>query len=177
MDIATKLFVYSVLPVNSYPRPFIGEIVRWTHIHNSGAAFGLFQGSRFFFITVSIISVLVILFVVRGRRYRSKISLIGFGMVLGGALGNLIDRIWLGVVIDFIDVGLGTLRWPVFNVADMGVSIGVIILGVGLLSEDMARARDESDGNPQEQPMGAAPTDWANQGDLDREGPKHDPRG
>ena len=56
--------------------------------------------------------------------------------LFGGAVGNLADRIWLGVVIDFIDVGFGSLRWPVFNVADMGVTLGVIVLGIGLLREE-----------------------------------------
>ncbi|MBU1700924.1 MAG: signal peptidase II [Candidatus Eisenbacteria bacterium] len=143
-DIATKLIVFHILPVDSYPRPFIGDLLRWTHIHNSGAAFGLFRGSRLFFIVVSAVSVVAIFLVVRSRRHRSALTLMGFGMVLGGALGNLLDRLWLGVVIDFIDMGWGTLRWPVFNVADMGVSIGVMILGFGLFLEDIRRTKAES---------------------------------
>jgi signal peptidase II len=78
------------------------------------------------------------------RRYRSVPILIGFGMILGGALGNLADRIWLGVVIDFIDIGIGELRWPVFNVADMGVTLGVLVLGIGLIREEAVAARREA---------------------------------
>jgi signal peptidase II len=143
-DILTKLIVYFRLPMDGGARPFIGDLVRWTHIRNAGAAFGLFQGNRFFFIAVSVVSILVILYLVINRKYRSSLVHVGFGMVFGGALGNLSDRIWLGVVIDFIDVGVGGLRWPVFNVADMGVTLGVVVLGLGLIREESGRHSREA---------------------------------
>ena len=136
LDILTKLVVYNRLPYHGAPIEVIGDLLRWTHIRNAGAAFGLFQGNRYFFIAVSILSALVIVILVLKRSHRSSLVLVGFGMVLGGALGNLSDRIWLGVVIDFIDVGIGDLRWPVFNVADMGVTVGVAVLGLGMIRED-----------------------------------------
>lgn len=141
-------------------RPFIGDIVRWTHIHNAGAAFGLFQGNRFFFIAVSVVSATVILYLVMTRRYRSIPILVGFGMILGGAVGNLADRIWLGVVIDFIDVGVGELRWPVFNVADMGVTLGVVVLGIGLIREEAVARRDDPDDGVIEDPSGDAASSY-----------------
>lgn len=152
LDIFTKLVVYFRLPMNGGAQPFIGDFLRWTHIRNAGAAFGLFQGNRYFFIAVSIISVIVILFLVLRRRYRSTLILVGFGMILGGAIGNLSDRIWLGVVIDFIDMGLGSLRWPVFNVADMGVTIGVVVLGIGLLRDEAVRHGREEEMETEEMP-------------------------
>lgn len=153
LDILTKLIVYFRLPMDGGARPFIGDLVRWTHVRNAGAAFGLFQGNRYFFVAVSIVSILVILFLVLRNRYRSRLMLVGFGMVLGGAVGNLADRIWLGVVIDFIDMGFGSLRWPVFNVADMGVTLGVVVLGIGLLREEGRSHRREVEVGEDEIPV------------------------
>ena len=152
LDAVTKLAVYHLLPLNGRPRPVLGQLLRWNHIHNSGAAFGLFPGNRFFFVAVSAISAAVILYVVLTHRYRSALVLAGFGMILGGAVGNLANRIWLGVVVDFIDMGIGRLRWPIFNVADMGVTLGVVVLGLGLLREDRigGEAGQEAEEAPEE---------------------------
>jgi signal peptidase II len=139
-DILTKMVVQALLPLNGGPREVLGELLRWNHIRNAGAAFGLLQGGRVFFVIVSCLSVVVILYLVLARRVRTRASLIGFGMILGGALGNLLDRLWLGMVTDFIDIGLGLYRWPVFNVADMGVTLGVLVLVVGWFREDRRRA-------------------------------------
>jgi len=133
--VATKLVVYRTLTTNQGSIRILGDWVRLTYIHNAGAAFGLFQGSRWFFIGVSVLSALVITSLALSSRYRDRLMQIAFGLILGGALGNLLDRIWLGVVIDFLDVGIGARRWPIFNVADSGVTIGVLLLALRLLAE------------------------------------------
>ncbi len=107
---------------------------RLTHIHNSGAAFGIFQGQSLPLTILAIIGVGALLFLVifMYRRFyfletaRGKLSL---GLILGGTVGNLIDRISFGYVIDFIDIGI----WPAFNIADSSVVIGAILLAFWLI--------------------------------------------
>ncbi len=112
---------------------------RLTHIQNTGAAFGLFQDQSFLLMIVAVIGVVVILaFTLLIHRHfpflnnrRSKLAL---GLILGGTIGNLIDRLHLGYVTDFIDIGI----WPVFNVADSAVTVGVMLFAYSLLR--LARA-------------------------------------
>jgi len=108
----------------------IGELVRLVHVRNAGAVFGLFPGNRAFFIALSIVSIVAIIGLSLSRRFTFPGSRLGFGVVLGGALGNLVDRLGIGLVVDFIDIGLGSLRWPTFNVADIGITLGVLYLAV-----------------------------------------------
>ena len=110
------------------PVPVLGDTVRLTLVHNTGAAFGLFPGSRLPFIIVSTLAIAVVLFLFTREAYRGVAPRVLLGCILGGAIGNLVDRIRLGWVVDFIDVGLGSARWPVFNVADSAVTVGVILL-------------------------------------------------
>ncbi len=118
LDQLTKAFASAHL-VPGEPVPVLGNFLRLTLVHNTGAAFGLFPGSRLPFILVSVLAIAVVLYVL-------------LGWILGGALGNLLDRIRWGRVVDFIDVGIGTVRWPVFNVADSAVTLGVILLAWNL---------------------------------------------
>jgi signal peptidase II len=110
------------------PVPVLGDVVRLTLVHNTGAAFGLFPGSRLPFIVVSILAISVVLYLFTRDAYRGAPQRLLLGCILGGAIGNLMDRVRLGWVVDFIDVGVGTARWPVFNVADSAVTVGVILL-------------------------------------------------
>lgn len=133
LDLVTKRIVEANLPVHGPSVDVLGEVVRWSHVKNTGSAFSLFQGGRIFFIAFSVVSILVILWLARKPRYRSLGPSVCLGMILGGAVGNLLDRVAYGAVTDWIDVGVGTTRWPTFNVADVGVSIGVCLLFLVLL--------------------------------------------
>lgn len=106
----------------------IGSFLKFTYILNPNGAFGLPIGGKSFFIVFSVIAglfILYYLFVLPREKTWSKGAL---ALILGGAVGNLIDRFRFGEVIDFIDVGVRSTRWPVFNVADSGVTVGVILL-------------------------------------------------
>jgi signal peptidase II len=111
----------------------LGSVVRLTRTQNSGAAFGLFKDGRIAFIIVSAAaSIAIILF----RREIAKMrqwERASFGLILGGAVGNLIDRIRVGSVVDFLDIGIDSLRWPAFNVADSAITVGVTILAFHLI--------------------------------------------
>jgi signal peptidase II len=130
-DQATKLVISArFAPGESIS--VLGDFIRLTLVHNTGAAFGLFPGSRVPFIIVSVLAIAVVLHLFFRETYRSVLNRVLLGCILGGAIGNLIDRVRLGWVVDFIDVGIGTTRWPVFNVADSAVTIGVILLAWNL---------------------------------------------
>src|SRR6267143_3275666 len=131
LDQATKALASSHL-IMGQPVPILGQFLRLTLVHNSGAAFGLFPGSRLPFILVSVLAIAVVLYLFARDAYRSLWNRVLLGCILGGALGNLVDRIRWGRVVDFIDVGLGSIRWPVFNVADSAVTLGVILLAWNL---------------------------------------------
>lgn len=127
-DQATKLLV-QVSMVQNQSIEVAGQLLRITYIQNPSAAFGLsFGPSSFYLIFGVVASIVVTLYLLRlpDGEYWPRIAL---AMILAGALGNLIDRFRLGEVVDFIQVGLSErLVWPIFNVADMGVSIGVTLL-------------------------------------------------
>jgi len=111
----------------------VGSVVRLTRTYNTGGAFGLLRGRSHWFIVVSFVAALAIAAlsrqIVKGRR----IERIAFGLILGGAVGNLIDRIRMGSVVDFLDIGGSAYRWPAFNVADSAITIGVTLLAVSVI--------------------------------------------
>jgi signal peptidase II len=127
LDLATKAVATRTLAFGE-PREVLGEFVRFTLVHNTGAAFGLFPGSRFAFILFSTAAMGVILALYFRLPGRSRVQLAAMGALLVGALGNLHDRIRHGYVVDFIEIGVGRYHWPVFNVADMAVTGGVALL-------------------------------------------------
>lgn len=111
-----------------------------TYIRNKGAAFGIFSGASEslrvpFFLTVSAIAVAVILYIIYTYREESKLFPFSMALILGGAVGNMIDRFRLGEVIDFIDVHWYSHHWPAFNVADSAITVGVVFLVINILSE------------------------------------------
>ena len=130
------------------PVPVLDDVVRFTLVHNTGAAFGLFPGSRVPFIVISILAIAVVIFLFLRETYRSLANRILLGCILGGAVGNLVDRVRLGWVVDFIDMGVGSLRWPVFNVADSAVTLGVIFLAWNLARAGRPASNPESSHGP-----------------------------
>ena len=129
LDQATKWWVNRDLGLGQSVR-LIDGVVRLVHVRNTGSAFGFFQGSRLFFIVLSLVSIAAILILTLSRRFHFRGSWVAFGVVLGGAIGNLVDRFWLRHVVDFIDIGVGSVRWPTFNVADIALTLGVLYLAV-----------------------------------------------
>lgn len=128
----------------------LGDFFRLTFIRNAGGAFGIFLGGGWFYLAASIIAIVLIYYYFRrmsGRHVWSRISL---AVILGGALGNLLDRLRFGAVTDFLDVGIGRLRWPIFNLADAAVTVGVAAFVVTiLLKKAEARGEDQEAGRSQ----------------------------
>lgn len=125
--------------------------LRITLSKNSGAVMGILSGSRPILLTATIISIGALIVFAYKMRYAPFLKRLCLGLILGGAFGNLIDRIATGEVIDFIDMGIGKYRWPTYNVADIAVTIGAVILIAGFMRASdggkpafpKAEARDE----------------------------------
>ena len=104
--------------------PVIKNIFHITYITNTGSAFGIFKGLNIVFIIISIIVIFAIVYSIKNINEKSKIEFVLFALLLGGVIGNLIDRIFFGNVTDFMDFRI----WPVFNVADSMITISAIAL-------------------------------------------------
>lgn len=110
----------------------IFPFLQLVHIRNVGAAFGLFKGlGNTTFIVISLFAILTVFYLL----VKDKKNSIGLSLILGGATGNLIDRIIFGNVTDFIDLHVGRYHWPAFNVADSALTIGVSLMLLGYLRE------------------------------------------
>ncbi len=148
LDAFTKMLAVDRLTPAYVPHPVWGEWMRLTLVYNPGAAFGLHLGaySRWIFMALTVVAL-----VVMWRLYRQSPSDAGWrtwalALVTGGAFGNLVDRVRSARgVVDFLDVGVGAWRWPTFNVADIAVSTGAIILAVVLWNEEEERVAHQHD--------------------------------
>ena len=122
IDQFTKYLVVQLLPFRtSFPDD---GFLRFTHTHNTGSAFGIFPGQNTPLILVSFIGIAILIMIYRSQPRPTNLLRLSLGLQLGGAMGNLIDRMLLGHVTDFIDVG----PWPVFNLADASIVTGLVLL-------------------------------------------------
>jgi signal peptidase II len=138
-DVITKALAVWALVPQRMPHLILGESVRLTLVYNPGAAFGLHLGSysRWIFMALTIGALYILGRLYRVTRDGDLSRTLAIALVCGGALGNLIDRIRSSAgVVDFIDVGIGDMRWPTFNVADMAVSVGAFLLAWVLWGEE-----------------------------------------
>jgi signal peptidase II len=115
----------------------LGKYVRLTYVLNPGAAFGISVGNKSIFLAISIVAVIVIIIYYFHLHHKGTAMIFFLGCILGGALGNLADRIRVGEVVDFMDIG----AWPVFNVADIGVTVGVLGLIYLIFMEEREQKR------------------------------------
>jgi signal peptidase II len=138
LDVVTKLVIKNTFDL-FHTVDVIGGYVRLTYIHNPGAAFGIDLGpySRVIFLVLSLIALVALVAMYWFTPAADKVRLTAIALICGGAVGNLLDRIRSAAgVVDFIDVGIGDVRWPVFNVADIAVTTGAIILALSLWKEE-----------------------------------------
>ena len=139
LDQVTKLYVHTTFALHE-SHPVIAHLFAFTYVRNSGAAFGMLARQsqeflRFFFPAVTVVALAGLCMYFVRVPYQRTLTLWGLCLIIGGAMGNGIDRLWLGQVIDFIDVHWYAYHWPAFNVADSSICIGV-----GLLLLDSFRA-------------------------------------
>ena len=132
LDQVTKALVSAALRLHE-SRSIIPGFLSLTLVHNTGAAFGILAGESSplrtaFFLVVSVVAMGVVLWLLLRLRPEQKVEAVALSLIFGGAVGNVIDRIRFGKVIDFIDVFYRSYHWPAFNVADAAISVGVFLL-------------------------------------------------
>lgn len=133
LDQLSKYLVALNLPLGRSWMPIeaVGDWLRVTHVQNSGAAFGMFREGGLLFLMVAIVVTIGILYYYLKHRRTAPLWMhLCLGLMLGGAVGNMVDRLRFGYVVDFIDFGYKANWWPVFNVADSSVVVGVTLLAI-----------------------------------------------
>jgi len=154
-DIATKRWAVAALSEASRP-DFLGGYVPLTLAYNTGAAFGISIGSdpRWFFVPVALLALALMVALIIQARPDDNVRIVALTLVICGALGNLYDRVrWDQGVVDFIGpVSLGFMDWWIFNVADMAISCGVVLLVISFWAEERRLKREgaETDEGPAE---------------------------
>jgi len=129
LDRCTKVLVINKFIYNDFKELYINSYLNLTLLWNKGIAFGLFQSEAIFYHLISIIIFTIILFIIYlAYKSRTYFELIGLSLVIGGAIGNLIDRIYYNAVPDFIDFHIGNFHWFTFNVSDICITIGLVQL-------------------------------------------------
>jgi signal peptidase II len=136
VDQAAKLLLVRALPLDG-TRQVIAGFFRLWHVRNSGAVWGFFQGHDGGLIPMiitglAVAALLIVLFFFLRAGREMKLELFAYAFILGGALGNIVDRLRLGYVVDFLDVYAKTWHWPTFNVADSCITVGVLLLALSL---------------------------------------------
>lgn len=132
LDQLTKLWIQKTMVLYT-AQPVIPDFFNIVHVLNRGAAFGFLNRSdirwqTYFFFAATALAVLIINHLLRLAGEKDKLLVVGLGLILGGAIGNLIDRIRTGEVVDFLDFYWKTYHWPAFNVADIGIFLGSMAL-------------------------------------------------
>jgi signal peptidase II len=128
-DQVSKIWIYKTLPFNSYYPPDAIAVVpgffNFVHVGNTGAAWGLFSGKNFWLALLAVVTLLAIFIFRRHLTLERSQIQVSFGLLCGGIVGNLVDRISHGHVIDFLDFHFGSFVWPAFNLADSAICIGI----------------------------------------------------
>jgi signal peptidase II len=147
VDQITKWSVQVHLQLNNLPVPAVGRFLYLTHTHNTGGAFSLFQAGNKIFILVAGLAILALIYAYHKMKRTDLLVSAALALALGGAIGNLIDRVRFGYVVDFFDIQAGTGRsiWPIFNIADSAITVGIFLLaGHFLLAKSPEKQKEET---------------------------------
>jgi signal peptidase II len=148
LDQLSKLWVRAHLALGE-SLPITGRL-SLTYVGNTGSAFGLLANQTFLLIIVGIASLLIILLFLRYLSQVTTLSMVSIGLIWGGAVGNLVDRLRFGYVTDFIDFRLwGNFHWPAFNIADAATTVGVFVLIYSFYRSGVFRKEYERNHGPQ----------------------------
>jgi len=135
LDLVTKYIAEKYLSGGTFV-PVIGNIWQFRLVYNTGGVFGIFQGNAVVFHVLSGLAILFLLVYYLRSPYEDNFFNTAISFVLGGALGNFTDRFFRPGVVDFIDMGYGIYRWPTYNVADMFIFFGAVILLISFYREE-----------------------------------------
>lgn len=134
VDQISKILVVKFLDLNSVT--VIKNFFYLTYTNNTGAAFSILTDKRIFLVLVGIIIIILLIYYLKKHQIKNTINKIAFALVIGGSLGNLIDRIIRGSVVDFIDIKIFSYNFPIFNLADTFITIGVLLLLININKEE-----------------------------------------
>ena len=129
IDLISKIIVSKILSINEVI-VVIKDFFNITYVRNTGAAWSIFAGETLGLIIISLIIIALICYYISKNKIKSKLELVGYSLILGGAIGNLYDRIVYGYVIDFLDFYIFGYDYPIFNLADSFIFIGVMLIVV-----------------------------------------------
>ena len=135
IDQISKILVVKLIDIN-HPIEIIKNFFYLTYTHNTGAAFSILTGQRILLILVAIVILVIIFNYLRKNKVEEKIDILAFSLIIGGAVGNLLDRIIRGYVIDFLDFKIFGYNFPVFNLADTFIVIGVFLLLITIIRKE-----------------------------------------
>ena len=144
LDQATKYLVVQTLPLGAFYPPHSIEVIpgffNIVHVGNTGAAWSLFSGHSEWLALIGVIALILLWFFRQALQLDRKISQWAFGLIVGGIMGNVLDRLIHGHVIDFLDFHIGDAHYPSFNVADSGITVGVAIYIIASFFEGKTEA-------------------------------------
>lgn len=127
LDIGSKFLVSKIFILNE-SKTIIDNFLNITYVRNTGAAWSILDNNTWIVTVISLLIIIGIIYYVYRNRVSKKILKIGYGLIFGGAIGNFIDRIVYEYVIDFIDIDIFGWNYPIFNLADMFIVVGVILV-------------------------------------------------
>jgi signal peptidase II len=127
IDQLSKWFIVKTMEIGE-SIPVIESFIYITSHRNPGAAWGILKGQMMFFYIVTTVVIFVVIYYMKSYAKQSKLIGIGLALILGGAIGNFIDRIFRKEVVDFLDVYIGSYNYPIFNIADSSLVVGVILV-------------------------------------------------
>ena len=130
IDQISKILIIKLLEPNEVIT-IIKNFFYIIYTNNTGPAFSILLGKRIFLIVVAILIIGILLYYIKKNKVDGKLNIIAFSLIIGGSLGNLIDRIVRGYVVDFISIKLGSYNFPIFNIADTLIVVGVFLLLIG----------------------------------------------
>ncbi len=142
LDQATKLIITSSFAEGA-STVLIPKFIDLTYVKNTGAAFGIFHGRKIFLVLVTALIFAAVIWFIAHYKPTSKFLMWSLTLICAGGLGNLIDRIALGYVRDFIE--LSFMRFPVFNIADCAITVGAVMLALYVLIEEHKHGEDDFD--------------------------------
>ena len=144
LDQITKKWALSILK-NSSSMKIIEDFLRFSYVENRGAAFGILQNQIIFFVIITIVMIIALGYIFFKNKNITKLTKLSLTLIAGGAIGNFIDRITLGYVVDFIDVRFGNFYdFPVFNLADSFVVCGTFLLLILILTNKFEKSENSN---------------------------------
>ncbi len=134
IDQLVKILIRTKMTLNS-SIPIIPNVFNLTYVENKGAAFSILENNQIFLILLAFIFLFLIDYYIKKEKKFSKLSIISLGIIIGGIIGNLVDRLLLHAVVDYFDFTL--INFAIFNIADMGITIGVALLIISTIKDEI----------------------------------------